>query len=254
MTDWLLSTLWYGSFVTALVAFVAIVKPMRKLGLGTRMRSGAVVAVAAALILVQANCAPSEESVTTPITALDAVMPAYQFREVHTRTVNASPAHTLAAIKAVTVSEIALFKAFTTIRRFGRPGPESILYAPEHQPILTVATRSGFLLLADSEREIVVGSIVAAPPTFRPSTISAPVAQWFRNIEHAEVVKATMNFRLEPVGAQRTRVTTETRVFAVDSTGLRQFTPYWRTIFPGSWILRVTWLTAIAQRAERASG
>jgi hypothetical protein len=48
-------------------------------------------------------------------------------------------------------------------------------------------------------------------------------------------------------------VITETRVLATDEQTLKMFTAYWRTIFPGSAILRVTWLRAIKARAERAS-
>jgi hypothetical protein len=48
-------------------------------------------------------------------------------------------------------------------------------------------------------------------------------------------------------------VITETRVFATDAVALRRFTPYWRIIFPGSAILRVTWLRAVKHRAERVS-
>lgn len=65
------------------------------------------------------------------------------------------------------------------------------------------------------------------------------------------VVKAALNFRVDPLGPEATRLTTETRVLATDSAGLHRFTVYWRTVFPGSWILRVTWLAAIARRAER---
>jgi hypothetical protein len=39
-------------------------------------------------------------------------------------------------------------------------------------------------------------------------------------------------------------------VFATDQAALRRFTPYWRAIFPGSSILRTTWLRAIKKRAE----
>lgn len=45
----------------------------------------------------------------------------------------------------------------------------------------------------------------------------------------------------------------ETTIAATDAEALRRFTPYWRVIFPGSAILRVTWLRAIKSRAERAS-
>ena len=63
-----------------------------------------------------------------------------------------------------------------------------------------------------------------------------------------------MNFVIEPDGPARTTLTTETRVFATDRRTLHAFTAYWRTIFPGSWILRVTWLNAIARRAEATPG
>ena len=106
-----------------------------------------------------------------PVTKLDAFAPAYHFREVHARMVDASPARVLAAVKSVTADEIALLTLFTAIRRFGRAGPESILNAPAGKPILDVATHSGFLLLADDGREVVLGVVVAAPPGFRPSAI-----------------------------------------------------------------------------------
>ena len=89
-----------------------------------------------------------------------------------------------------------------------------------------MATRSGSTLRADEPpRELVVSATVA------------------RN------VTAAMNFRVEPEGTG-SRLTTETRVSGADSAAIRPFTPYWRTILPGSWILRVTWLQAIARRAE----
>jgi hypothetical protein len=62
-------------------------------------------------------------------------------------------------------------------------------------------------------------------------------------------VRAFMNFRVEPEGGG-SRLTTETRVVGIDAAAIRGFTPYWRTILPGSWILRVTWLQAIARRAQ----
>ena len=51
----------------------------------------------------------------------------------------------------------------------------------------------------------------------------------------------------------RSRLTTETRIFATDDVALGRFTAYWRIIFPGSAILRMTWLRAIKARAEQAA-
>jgi hypothetical protein len=129
-------------------------------------------------------------------------------------------------MKQTTASEIALFETFTWIRRFGQPLPDTILNAPANTPILDVATRGGFALCVDDRpRELVVTARVAPRVT------------------------AAMNFRIEADGGG-SRLRTETRVVGEDAAAIRPFTPYWRTILPGSWILRVTWLNAIARRAE----
>jgi len=49
----------------------------------------------------------------------------------------------------VTAEEIVFFRTLTWLRRFGRPGPEGILNLPPHVPLLDVATRTSFLVLAE---------------------------------------------------------------------------------------------------------
>lgn len=249
MMDWLLSVVWYGSFLAAVLGFFALLQPINRLRLSPRWRGAALLAVAVVLIVENGRRLPAETRVATPATTLDMITPAYRFREVHIRPINAPPPRVLAAIKSVTVGEIALFQTLTAIRRLGQSGPPSILNAPEHLPILRVATQSGFWLLADTDREVVIGSMVVAPPGLGAGLKSAD-ALWFQRVSDPRVVKATMNFLVEPEGKNRSRVTTETRVSGTGEESLRQFTRYWRTIFPGSWILRVTWLDAIAKRAQ----
>jgi hypothetical protein len=252
MIDWLLSVLWYGSLLAGALGLLALVKPIRRIHLPTRPRGAVVLLSALALIVANAVTTPAHRTIDQPSTELDRITPSYHFREKHEQSVEAPPPRVLAAVKGVTAAEIALFQLFTRIRRFGRSGRESVLNAPEHEPILDVATRTGFVLLADTDREVVVGAIVAAPPGYTRSQ-SSRSARWFVEVADPGLVKATMNFRVEPESATRTRLTTETRVFSTDRSGARRFTPYWRTIFPGSWILRVTWLQAIARRAERGA-
>jgi hypothetical protein len=249
--DWLLSVIWYSSILTIFIGLLAVVRPLRWLRLGTRRRAAMLIAVAIALILANACIVPPTRQSGRQETLLDREMPAFQFRETHERLVNASASRVRAAIKEVTAGEIALFQAFTAIRRFGQKGPESLLNAPENLPILDVATRSGFFVLADTDREIVVGSVVAAPRGAPRPRLADLNAQWFRQLSHPGVAKATLNFLVEPIDSEHSRLRTETRVFSSSTQTVRQFTPYWRTIFPGSWILRVTWLNAIAARAER---
>jgi hypothetical protein len=59
-----------------------------------------------------------------------------------------------------------------------------------------------------------------------------------------------MNFLVVPEGPSASRMVTEPRVFATSDDALARFTPDWRAIYPGSAILRVTWLRAIKGRAE----
>ena len=243
------STALYSGALAVLAGGVALARPMRWLLLPTRKRAALCAIAGVVLIIVVWRSVPSETRVP-PITGIDEFMPRFHFRERHEAMVAASPERVFAAIKSVSAGEIALFQTFIWIRRFGRSGPESILNAPEHQPILDVATRTTFLTLLDrSPRELVVGTIVVAPPRFRRSDTPTPEA--FRTLSQPGFAKATMNFRVEPQGSTSSRVVTETRVLATSDDGLRRFTPYWRAIFPGSAILRITWLRAIKARAER---
>lgn len=158
---------------------------------------------------------------------LDEIMPVWQFGERHTIHVHASPERVFAAIRAVTAGEILFFGTLTAIRRGFRPGPPSILNAPKNEPLLDVATRSGFEVLADdAPREMVIGTCVAVNTA------------------------AAMNFMVTPDDRGGCEVATETRVYAADKRSKRLFAMYWWTIRGGSGIIRRMWLRAIRRRAE----
>ena len=188
----------------------------------------------------------------TVASELDRVAPSYQFREVHRTTVRATPDRAYRAIKEVTASEILFFRELTWLRRFGRRGPESILNAPERRPLLDVATQTSFITLADSPREIVVGTVVIGPahaPRARPvdrDEFAALAAQGGHAL-------ATMNFVVTPRADGTCAVSTETRVFATDESTRRHFAAYWRLINLGSAFIRLMWRRAIKRRAEAGS-
>ncbi len=149
----------------------------------------------------------------------------------------------------MTADEISLFRALTWIGRLGRRGPESIMNPPERVPILDVATRRGFLLLAEEPgRELVVGALVVAPAGWRPA--GKPTPERFRALDAPGFATATMNFLLEDTGDGSCLLTTETRVHATDTSAQRRFAAYWRVIYPGSSLIRRMWLQAIRLRAE----
>ena len=251
MVDWLWSIGFYTSVIFALVGAAGMIHPLRRVHRGRRRHAFVMFLIGVALAYAISLNMPRLHS-SSERHGIDEFAPAFHFREQHETTIAAPPARVFEAIHAVSASEIALFQTFTWLRRFGQAGPESIMNAPEHRPILDVATSTGFLLLQDRPpHEVVIGTVVVAPP----GTVRTPEfgAAQFKQLISPGFATATMNFRIEETGPGSSRLITETRVFAADTSALRRFTPYWRTIYPGSAILRVTWLRAIKARAERTS-
>jgi hypothetical protein len=242
--DLLGSVLVYLGLLAAAVGAFAVLRPVRWLRLSTRRR-GALLLGAGLVFVLVGMAVPAPLRHSTGATRLDRRLPDYQFSEFHETEVRASPAAIYRAIWQVTAGEIRLFRAFTWIRSPHWPGrrrAETILSAPVERPILSVATSSGFRLLSDQEGEVVVGTAVIAPRGLRPTGDLRKIPG---------LALAVMSFRTEPLGADRCRLTTETRIFATDRTTFHRFKAYWRLIAPGSAILRGTWLQAIRARAER---
>jgi hypothetical protein len=205
-------------------------------------------------MVVSGELLPARETgVSEPRTHLDDFMPAYQFNEFHSVRVKASREQVYRAIKSVTADEITFFRTLVWMRRMGRSGPESILNPPPGEPILDVATRTSFIVLAEEpDREIVLGTLVAAPPGWRPTGKATPAA--FKALRKPGFALAAMNFRLDEDEAApgTTIVTTETRVYATDADVCRRFGGYWRVIYPGSALIRRMWLRATVKRTQGA--
>jgi hypothetical protein len=216
-------------YTGAAAAFGGAIAMLRK----RSRRTGAIVAASGVAVAAAALFWPVPElKMATGTTLLDHHFTKWQFDEAHAIDVDASPERVYDAIRQVTPREILLFRTLTAIRRLGCSTPEGILNAPKNEPILGLATRTSFRLLDDAPpREIVLGVMIVPPRR----------------------VVGAMNFLLTPAGANRCRLTTETRVYAADSQAARYFAGYWRAIHPGSDIIRRMWLRAIKRRAESAS-
>ena len=185
-----------------------------------------------------------------PPMALDTIVPVYQFGEHHEIRIAAPPECVYAALRAVTAREIRLFRLLTWLRspRLPGRGEESILNPADDEPILQVATRSGFVLLHDDPpNEIVFGAIVCCEQGSPPAG-----AEEFRARE-GSLARAVMTFHAVAERGGATRLITQTRVHTSDAVAERRFAPYWRLIYSGSALLRRMWLRAVKARAEAST-
>ena len=245
------STAFYAGVVIALAGLLGVVHPIALLGLTSRTRGATLLVGGVALVVIAVALPARQKRVGATRTRLDEFAPVYEFHEVHSARVAAQPDRVYRALRAVTAGEIPLFQLLTRMRRFGRSGPESILNAPDRAPVLDVATRTGFIVLADdAPREFVVGTVVIAPPGWQRSDAATPEA--FKALHDMGFAIAAMNFHIVPDGTGGTTISTETRVHATDASSRRRFATYWRVIYPGSALIRRSWLRAIRRRAERA--
>lgn len=242
------SAVLYSGLVITAAGLILLIKPVERLHVSSRSQALAIAGIGVFLIGVGLTLPAPESRVTKVQTRLDEFMPVWQFSERHTIRIEAPPARVFAAIRNVRASEISLFNALTWIRRGGRQLPESILNAGDSAPLLDVATRSGFVYLADDPpKELVVGTVVVAPPGARgmltPQTFKAPLPPGF--------AIAAMNFAVAPDGPDASLVSTETRVFANSPDARRRFARYWRMIYPGSALIRRMWLRAVERWATK---
>jgi hypothetical protein len=247
----LASTIVYSGLTLAFVGLICLVKPIRWLRIPTRARALKIAALGLLMAGVMFALPVSESRIDRVETRLDEFAPVWQFNEFHTIRIAAPPPRVYEAIKRVRADEIVLFRTLTWIRRGGRPLPASILNAAGRESLLDLATRTSFVWLADeAPREMVVGTVIVAPPGTRgkltPQVFQKPLPPGF--------VLATMNFVVMPDADSGSIVSTETRVFANSPSTRWRFAVYWRLIYPGSAIIRRMWLRAVERRATGPDG
>jgi hypothetical protein len=181
---------------------------------------------------------------------LDDFLPRYDFNEVHSAEIGATPVAVMDAIRALTPAEVPVLVVLMAIRSvparlLGRRRRPAV-----RGPLLDGFRGGGFVTLRDTPGELVLGAVGRfwkASGNVRPIEPSE-----FEAFAEPGFAKAVVNFELERIG-ERTRLTTETRIATTDEQARRAFTRYWRVVHPGSALIRLAWLRAIRKRAERAS-
>ena len=126
---------------------------------------------------------------------------------------------------------------------------KSILKKERAKPFLTQLLDEEFMLLADSNQEIVFGLIGQFWKLTGSTNIKLTEARAYLDFNSTGFAKVAANlaFRTE---ADKTLLSTETRIWTPDEKTRKKFAIYWRLISLGSGWIRIMWLNAIKRRAE----
>jgi hypothetical protein len=183
-------------------------------------------------------------------TLLETWMPRWDVADRHDVTVDAPAERAFAAARRVDFAASPIVRTLLAIRTLpsiirGRRMPVSVT--------LDSVSRAGFVRLAEEPgREIVVGVAGRFWVLSRSSRSPVSAATFAAHAEPG-TAKAAMSFWVEPLGTERSRVVTETRVLCADADARRQFLRYWMVIRPGSALIRWAVLRRIKADAESRS-
>ncbi|MFC1845827.1 hypothetical protein ACFLYM_00230 [Chloroflexota bacterium] len=139
-------------------------------------------------------------------------------------------------------------------RQFSKAWPQF----QSDQPFLDQMLDGPFVLLADSPNtELVFGLIVPGDigrfwkhVDYMFTTKTS--IQEFLEFDQPDYAKVAANFLVgQPDARGLVKVSTESRIKALSPAAGKGFKAYWNAIYPGSWLIRKMWLSAIKRRAER---
>jgi hypothetical protein len=192
---------------------------------------------------------------------LDKYLPKYDFTEVHTIKVKASPEAAYRAIKETTLEEISpIVRWLFWLREL----PEKMVGRnttpmTSKGPMLGEMEQNGFTMIKEQlPREIVFGLIV--PEKIgrvwdKSSGYGSQVAnaEEFLAFKNPNYLLVVANLMVQDSGVPGiVTVYTESRTMALSDKARKSFRPYWCFIRPWSGLIRRLWLKAIKRRVEKA--
>jgi hypothetical protein len=244
----LLSTLAYAGIVAAFFGLANLALPFRFLGIRKRALGALILAGGVALALAALSWPASRIRVVQPRTRLDEIMPEYQFFERHSTRIRAQPEQVMEAIRQSTFGDMKSLITLLKIRRAAlrKASHENGAFSQDKR-ILDAFSASGYAS-GGSENEIVMcgGANIRLKHSLKVRTL-----QECADYREQGAVKIAYHFNVEDGGGGWSRLSTETRILALDASTCRGMARYWRLIVPGSGLLRRQWLDGIKRRAER---
>jgi len=159
------------------------------------------------------------------VSEIDRFLPEWDANEIHAVVLDATPERALAAALAAPAAPDAIVRLLLRLRGLPRGGTiEELLLG------------MGFEPLAREPDEVAFGASGPWQPGggIGPFTPGSP-----------GTVRIVVNFHVEQYGGGRTRLSTETRIGAVDEEARRAFRRYWRFVGPFSALIRRRWLAGV---------
>lgn len=185
-------------------------------------------------------------------TALDAILPRYDFRKINQRQASGcSTAEAYDSLLALTCAEIKLLAPLFALRLL----PDKLLGKPStfdpKAGFLAEFKKTGFLVARETRPDEVVLTLIGKLWRYDSLDTIVPLKdeESFCAFAEPEYIKVVTNFAFAPAQNSGTLLSTETRILATCDRSRQLFGTYWRCIRWGSGLLRDSMLAAIARRA-----
>lgn len=185
------------------------------------------------------------------MTLLDEIEPRWDVRERHQTVVRAPAERTWAELARLPANASQVVRVLMGLRSVpGRLMGRRTDGLDVERPLLQVMTGAGrFALLAERAGEEVVLGLAGRFWELAPDLVPLAGREDYQRFDLPGAARACVNFRVEPIDAHTSRLTTETRVVLFGSARWR-FRLYWALIGPFSAWTRRDWLRLVRQRAE----
>lgn len=176
-------------------------------------------------------------------------LPEWDFREVHSRRIDAPASEVRDALLALTPRDLPLSGVMLALRLLPAIVVRRRWPLALDRPWFELLSEYGFVELRRTDDEFALGAV---GQFWRLREEMEPVAhaEAFGRFDTPGFAKAAMDFRILE-SADHVTLVTETRVRATDDRARRSFRPYWVPVRAVGGLMRRELLAAVARRAER---